>query len=137
MKILNSLEAMSLDKTLGREPASQLATLTVPNQAEDLKNILRRFANGQPLPIGRQIYHDGLDDFDQIDETLNPDFDLSDMTKLQESVKENAERKQQLEEKVKLLNIEKEKQKKLNISPTKEANTERQRNDTDAPKVED
>ncbi len=55
-----------------------------PGQDTSIRELLMRFAAGEPIQ-GKSVYYDG--DEPVYDETLNPDFDLSDATRLQEEVK--------------------------------------------------
>lgn len=76
--------------------------LTVPDQSLTIRQIVERFASGQTVDGQRQVYHDGVEDFDFEDETLRPDFDLSDVTRIENEIKINeATRKKNLSRKTK------------------------------------
>lgn len=82
--VLNQFRAIER-KTVGeinKEPS-----LTVPNQSLSVRDILQRYTMGTMIPeMSRSVYYDGLEDFDQSDETLKPDFDLSDATRISQEV---------------------------------------------------
>lgn len=75
-------------KTQNRKETPVGVSLTVPDQSMTIQEILRRFATGQTIGVGKQIYYDDLDDFDQIDPTLDPNFDLSDVSLIRNEIKE-------------------------------------------------
>jgi len=81
MKILNSIEATELQGDFPAEDLDYLTDMTVPNQSLTVQEIMERFTRGQSLPdITRRVSFDGSDDFDSIDRTQEPDYDLSDAT---------------------------------------------------------
>lgn len=54
---------------------------TIPNQSLSVREILNRYIKGLPIDnIQRKGYYTGSDDFEDYDETLDPNFDLSDVT---------------------------------------------------------
>jgi len=81
----------STEKTKGRyEPLSNKPSMTVPDMAMPMSEIMQRFMRGQELPIGVNTYFDsdnGEVDFDSVDPTRDPAFDLSDYTSLNEDLK--------------------------------------------------
>ena len=61
--------------------------MTVPNQSLSVNDILTNFTRGVGMQsVARSVYYDGLDDFDSDDDTLRPDFDLSDVSSLSEEI---------------------------------------------------
>lgn len=61
--------------------------LTVPNQSLSVNDILTNFTRGVGMQsVARSVYHDGYDDFDSDDDTLRPDFDLSDVSNASEEI---------------------------------------------------
>lgn len=61
--------------------------LTVPNQSLSVNDILTNFTRGVGMQsVARSVYYDGLDDFDSDDDTLRPDFDLSDVSNASEEI---------------------------------------------------
>nr|QJB19970.1 MAG: hypothetical protein [Microvirus sp.] len=56
-------------------------SMTVPDQAMTIKQILEKYTNGINPNVSRQVgYHDGEPTFDDIDPTRDPEFDLADIT---------------------------------------------------------
>ena len=61
--------------------------LTVPNQSLSVNDILTNFTRGVGMQsVGRSVYYDGIEDFDSDDDTLRPDFDLSDVSNTLEEI---------------------------------------------------
>lgn len=61
--------------------------LTVPNQSLSVNDILTNFTRGVGMQsVARSVYYDGIDDFDADDDTLRPDFDLSDVSNASEEI---------------------------------------------------
>ena len=61
--------------------------LTVPNQSLSVNDILTNFTRGVGMQsVARSVYYDGIDDFDSDDDTLRPDFDLSDVSSASEEI---------------------------------------------------
>lgn len=72
--------------------------LTVPNQSLSVNDILTNFTRGVGMQsVARSVYYDGLEDFDSDDDTLRPDFDLSDVSyasvEISNALKAESERK--------------------------------------------
>ena len=64
-----------------------LTDLTVPNQSLSVNDILTNFTRGVGMQsVARSVYYDGIDDFDSDDDTLRPDFDLSDVSNASEEI---------------------------------------------------
>lgn len=61
---------------------------TVPDMALTIREILAKFSRGQSLPIGHEGQFEENPDMDNINPLSSPDFDLSDITYLQEQVPE-------------------------------------------------
>lgn len=57
---------------------------TVPNQSMTIKEIMLKSINGQPPLVSKNVFYDGEEDFDAVNPTTAPDFDLSDYTILNE-----------------------------------------------------
>lgn len=73
------------------EKKSHEPSMTVPMQSIPMTEIMQRFLRGQSLPIGMNTHFDGEDgevDFDNVDPTQDPSFDLADYTQLNEEIKE-------------------------------------------------
>lgn len=73
------------------EPVSKKPSLTVPDMAMPMSEIMNRFLRGQELPIGGNTYYDsdkGEVDFNSVDPTRDPAFDLADYTALQNEIKQ-------------------------------------------------
>lgn len=72
--------------------------LTVPNQSLSVNDILTNFTRGVGMQsVARSVYYDDFDDFDSDDDTLRPDFDLSDVSnasvEIQNALQAESERK--------------------------------------------
>lgn len=65
---------------------------TVPGQAYTVTEVLLRFNNGTLPNIVQPVYYDDNEDFDNIDPTLNPAFDLVDAENILNDIKNNLER---------------------------------------------
>lgn len=87
-------------------------SLTVPNQAPALRVVLQKYIQGVHLPLGRKVYHDNLDDFESVDQTLAPDFDLTDAQIMEEQILEREDKLSKLKEtlEAKKLKLKKEKE---------------------------
>jgi hypothetical protein len=59
---------------------------TIEGQAYNVKDILVKFTQGTLPNIGLPVHWDGDPDFDSIDPTLSPEFDLSDTDNIQERI---------------------------------------------------
>ncbi|AXH76041.1 MAG: hypothetical protein [Microviridae sp.] len=66
-------------------------SMTVPGQGYSLKDILEKFTNGMALDVQHLGQYAENPDFDNIDPTLSPDFDLSDMSEIQSEQQARAE----------------------------------------------
>ena len=97
MKPLNYYEAIG--RVTPGESVSE-DTITVPNQALSIRDLVTRFSRGQEVEGARPHYFDNSEDLDNTDPTLRPDFDLSDATKLRSELQFSInERKKQAEAK--------------------------------------
>jgi len=70
-------------------------SLTIQSEVLSLKEIVERFSKSYPAHLERMGYYDGnsdYEDFDDVDQTRNPDFDLSDADELKGYLKEKAKR---------------------------------------------
>lgn len=74
-----------------------LETETVPNQAFTVKEVLLRFNNGTLPNIVQPVYYDDTDDYDNIDPTQNPAFDMVDAENILKQINNN---KKEREEKI-------------------------------------
>lgn len=61
-------------------------SLTLPDDSYSVEDLLRRYANGIMPPVGRNVYFEDDPDFDNIDPTLDPSFDLSDATAIMQDL---------------------------------------------------
>jgi len=59
---------------------NDLPSEVVPGQCLSVMEIMQKFASGVSPQISQPVYYDGLDNFDLIDPTLEPSFDLADAT---------------------------------------------------------
>lgn len=67
--------------------------------ALSIAQIMVRFASGIPPALSKPVYYDGTDDFDKVDPTQEPSFDLADATAISSELEaRHAERKAQREE---------------------------------------
>lgn len=90
MKCLNQFQVMA-KYPKGRPTIKDFGeSLTVPDQAMTIKEILRRSALGQSTSV-HSVYYDP-EGTEEPDETLRPDFDLSDVSRIQDEIKENKAR---------------------------------------------
>lgn len=55
-------------------------SMTVPNEAYTIKEVLEKFTSGINLPIQRNGQYDQDPDFDSVDITRSPDADIYDVT---------------------------------------------------------
>lgn len=92
-------------------------SLTIPDQSYNIADIVQRFTMGQPLNISQRTpFYLGSEDFNDIDPTAAPDFDLVDADNLSREMAENqqlrykqqvAEEEQQRQEEQELMEAEK------------------------------
>lgn len=88
MKVRNWISVMTEKRT--RVDCSTHLKLTVPDQTLPMRVIISKLQNGNQLDIGKEVYYSG----EEIDETKDPDFDLSSYSKVLDEVEE---RKKELE----------------------------------------
>ena len=77
-------------------------SLTIPDQSLTIREIIDRFSRGQDLNVMHSVYYDGEEgevDFDYIDPTLDPAYDLSDVTADLQRIEDNNLRLKDLTEK--------------------------------------
>lgn len=72
---------------------------TVPNQAFTVKEVLLRFNNGTLPNIVQPVYYDDTDDYDNINPTENPAFDLVDAENILKSINNNKKEREELKTK--------------------------------------
>lgn len=75
------------------ESYKDVLSLTVPDQSLTVREIVTRFVNGQPVTGSHSVYYDNVDDFDVIDPTLDPSFDLADATAIANQLAESSARR--------------------------------------------
>lgn len=83
IKIDNSLpyvNQFNFVHDLKKEEKISPISLTMPDQAFTIKEILEKFTNGVPPELTKLPQYQENPDFDSYDETLDPAFDLSDAT---------------------------------------------------------
>lgn len=85
-KVINYLEYNHKEK-LGEVNTAE--SETVPNQAFTVTEILQRFSNGTLPNIVQPVYYDDTDDFDNIDPTQNPAFDIVDAENILKEINNN------------------------------------------------
>ena len=69
---------------------------TVPNQAFTVTEVLLRFNNGTLPNIVQPVFYDDTDDFDNIDPTLNPAFDMVDAENILKEINNNKKEREEL-----------------------------------------
>ena len=77
-------------------------SLTIPDQSLTIREIIDRFSRGQDLNVMHSVYYDGVEgevDFDYIDPTLDPAYDLSDVTADLQRIEDNNQRLKDLTDK--------------------------------------
>lgn len=74
-KVINYLE---YNHTENSGELNTMESETIPNQAYTVKEVLLRFNNGTLPNIVQPVYYDDTEDFDNIDPTLDPAFDIVD-----------------------------------------------------------
>lgn len=57
-------------------------SLTVQGQETDLHDVVKRISRGEVIDAAKKVFYDEIEHFDNIDPTKDPDFDLSDYTRL-------------------------------------------------------
>lgn len=73
-----------------REEENYDDSLTIPDQAMSIRQILADYTIGRDNNVlARNPQYSNTDDFDNIDPTSDPSFDLADMTELQEQIELN------------------------------------------------
>lgn len=60
-----------------------LASMTVPDQSYTVRELLQKFTSGGMPDVAKVPQYEEDPDFDDIDPTRLPDFDLADLTELQ------------------------------------------------------
>lgn len=76
----------------GEQPVGK--SLTVPAQSMSMQEIFLRFSLGQTLENQRPQYWDGeKPTFEDVDETLRPDFDLVDVSEISDRIKESVKKR--------------------------------------------
>jgi len=88
MKVRNWIEAMT-EKRIRVDFSTRLK-FTVPDQTLPMRVIIGKLQNGNQLDIGKEVYYSG----EEIDETKDPDFDLTSYSKVLDEV---VERQKELE----------------------------------------
>ena len=91
-KVINYLEYNH------KENQGEINTLkseTVPNQAFTVREVLLRFNNGTLPNIVQPVYYDDTDDFDNIDPTQNPAFDMVDAENILKEINNNQKEREQ------------------------------------------
>jgi len=63
-----------------------LPSQCVPGMAMTISEIMRKFASGVAPQISQPTFYDGLENFDAVDATLDPSFDLADATLLSSEI---------------------------------------------------
>lgn len=63
-------------------------SLTIPDQSLTIREIVERFVMGEPTLGQRAVHYDEVEDFDNIDPTLDPAFDLADVSTISSEIEE-------------------------------------------------
>lgn len=69
--------SLNYDPSEDKGEISLKPTQTIPDEALSIQEILQRFTQGYEFPR-KPTHYDDTDDFDDVDPTRAPDFDLSD-----------------------------------------------------------
>lgn len=69
---------------------------TIPGQAYTVTEVLIRFNNGTLPNIVQPVYYDASEDFDNIDPTLNPAFDIVDAENILNDIKNNQKEREKI-----------------------------------------
>ncbi|AXH78086.1 MAG: hypothetical protein [Microviridae sp.] len=76
--------------------------MTIPNDTYSLRDIVEKFSREYPKALQRTGYYDydenAQENFDDIDETRNADFDYVDAMELKENIKEKRKPKEKKEQ---------------------------------------
>lgn len=88
-------------------------SLTIQDQSYTVKELLFKSQQGISPGIARKAYYQETEDFEDTDETKLPDFDLSDVTRIQNDLLESIERKKR----AKLEHAKKLREEKKNKKP--------------------
>lgn len=118
-KVINYLE---YDFTSQLGEINQEESVTVPGQAFTVKEVLLRFNNGTLPNIVQPVYHDDIEDFDNIDPTLDPAFDLVDAENILNDIKNNQTEREKI-------NLKNSPEIKSQIESKKEQNNDEINND--------
>ena len=81
-----------------KENPGEINTLqseTVPNQAFTVTEVLLRFSQGTLPNIVQPVYYDDTDDFDNIDPTLDPAFDMVDADNILNQIENNKKEREE------------------------------------------
>jgi len=124
MEIINVYEARNISSLNKPVEVVTGESMTVPNQALSIRDIIQRFTLGNPVSGGRSVY---FDDIEEVDETLRPDFDLSDVSRIKNEILNN----QQLAREEQLLNATKSQNAEASAS-----RDDKRRNEVDEQRVE-
>lgn len=60
--------------------------MCIPDESYTPKELLENFVKGIPMPANGMDFYSNTDDFDDVDETLAPDFDLADAHRLSQEI---------------------------------------------------
>lgn len=75
-------------------------SITIPNETYSLREIVEKFSKSYPTNLQRNGYYDDTEDFDDIDVTRQPDFDLVDAMELKNALKQKTVQKIKKEQKM-------------------------------------
>lgn len=89
---------------------------TIPNQAFTVTEVLLRFSQGTLPNIQQPVYYDDTDDFDNIDPTQNPAFDLVDAENILKEINHN--KQERYKESLKQTEVKEEQKKEQKEEPT-------------------
>lgn len=92
-KVINYLEYNHQEN---KGEKNTLESETVPNQAFTVKEVLLRYNNGTLPNIVQPVFYDDTDDFDNIDPTQNPAFDLVDAENILKQINNNKKEREEL-----------------------------------------
>lgn len=71
-------------------------SITIQNDTYSLRDIIEKFSKEYPKHLLRQGYYDGDENYDEIDPTRSPDFDLSEAFELKKELVEKSSKKKLL-----------------------------------------
>ena len=72
-------------------------SMTIPDQSMSIEEIVTRFASGEPISVGQDVYYETDEvnaSFSDVDPTMDPSFDLSDYSAMRSELSQRKARKE-------------------------------------------